>query len=137
MGQSFAESGSPSDREIKWRQYATWVDLYKFYLDIVLKTVVFYYAITGGIISFYFANRGLQGLKFSLLFPSLMGLGFMIIFISGAILLGWTRKDIFAIRDYFKLLAAPDVVPLIVVLVVFSFLFLAVVGAMGWLFWFS
>lgn len=47
----------PSEREILWRDYALSADLYKFYLDLVVKVNVFYYAITGGIASFCFAQQ--------------------------------------------------------------------------------
>jgi hypothetical protein len=31
--------------EILWRQYAQFVELYKFYMDLILKLNVFYYAV--------------------------------------------------------------------------------------------
>jgi hypothetical protein len=39
--------------ELLWRQYALSVDLYKFYMDLVVKFNVFYYAVTGAILSFF------------------------------------------------------------------------------------
>ncbi len=42
--------------ELLWREYQLGVDLYKFYLDLVIKAIVGYYAITGGILSFYDAS---------------------------------------------------------------------------------
>jgi hypothetical protein len=37
--------------ELKWRQYALLVDLYKFYLELSLKFNLFFYAVTGGMMS--------------------------------------------------------------------------------------
>lgn len=43
---------NPTDRELLWRQYNLWLDLYKFHLDLVLKANAFFYLITGGILTF-------------------------------------------------------------------------------------
>jgi hypothetical protein len=37
--------------ELKWRQYALLVDLYKFYSELSLKFNLFFYAVTGAIMS--------------------------------------------------------------------------------------
>jgi hypothetical protein len=47
----------PSEVELLWRQYELQVELYKQYLDLVLRFNVFYYAITGGILSFFFSRE--------------------------------------------------------------------------------
>ena len=54
------------DRELLWRQYQLHVDLYKHYLDMTLKFNTFYYAITGGIVSFYFSRADLPLMIWSL-----------------------------------------------------------------------
>ena len=71
------------DRELLWRQYQLNVDLYKGYLDLIVKINVFYYAITGAILSFYFANQN-DLTKLSLLLPLLMSVTLGVFFIVGA-----------------------------------------------------
>ena len=40
------------DKDILWKQFSLYVDLYKFYMDITMKVNLFYYGITGAILSF-------------------------------------------------------------------------------------
>jgi hypothetical protein len=52
-----ADGGVTMDpEELKWRQYALLVDLYKFYLELFLKFNIFFYAVTGAIMSVYLAK---------------------------------------------------------------------------------
>ena len=54
--------------------------LYKFYLDLVLKAAVFLFAITGGISSYYLANRDAEPLlAYSLFLPIVVNAGFSLI----------------------------------------------------------
>src|SRR4051794_35533121 len=50
------KDSSPTRTELMWREYQAGVDLYKFYVEVVIKVLIGYYAITGGILSFYFAK---------------------------------------------------------------------------------
>ena len=61
-------AGDPSEREILWRDYALSADFYKFYVEIAVKLNVYYYAITGGIASFCFAQRQVAYAKWA--FPA-------------------------------------------------------------------
>jgi hypothetical protein len=61
------------DRELLWRQYQLNIDLYKGYLELIVKINVFYYAITGAILSFFFSNQN-HLTKFSLLLPLFMSI---------------------------------------------------------------
>ena len=112
--------------EILWGQYKQNIDLYKFYMDLIVKFNVFYYAVTGAIVSFFFANQGIPDIKYSLLLPIIMSLAFASFFIYGAILMRYLRKDVFTIRDKLKLKAAPDVGVLSVLLYIFSVIFILV-----------
>jgi hypothetical protein len=47
--------------ELKWRQYALLVDLDKFYLDLFLKSNIFFYAVTGAIMSVYLTKLDSAG----------------------------------------------------------------------------
>jgi hypothetical protein len=95
--------------ELLWKQYQQNVDLYKFYLDLLIKFNVFYYAVTGAIISFVLAHS-------------------TAFFIYGAVLMGIPRRETFAIRDALGLKAAPDLCVLTVMLIMFSLICLLVAG---------
>jgi len=47
-------------RNALWKQYEISVDLYKHYLKLAIEINVFYYAITGAIVSYYFAHWSLK-----------------------------------------------------------------------------
>jgi hypothetical protein len=119
-----------SGSELLWRQYNLHVDLYKFYLDIALKMNVFFYLITGGILSFYLANSNERLLKYSFLLPIILSIAFGVVFIYGSILMSVIREDIFRIRDRLNLEAAPDVRVLSVILRVFAGVFFIVAASM-------
>jgi len=70
------------DRELLWHQYQMNVDLYKGYLDLVVKINVFYYDITGAIVSFYFSNASEPLIKWSLLLPLLMSIALGVFLLS-------------------------------------------------------
>ena len=119
-----------SERELLWRQYNLNIDLYKFYLDIALKVNAFFYVITGGILTFYFANSNERLIQYSLLLPIILSIAFGGVFIYGSILLSITREDIFSIRDKLNLETAPDVHVLAVLLRVFAIIFFVVAASM-------
>jgi len=96
-------------REILLKQYQTHIDLYKHYLDLSLKVNIFYYAVTGAILSFYFTNPYNSNIiRYSLLLPFLMSLLFAAIFIYSSNILKVTRNDVFKIRDWLGLRTAPE-----------------------------
>jgi hypothetical protein len=59
------------------------IDIYKFYLSIIIQMNLFYYGITGAILSFYFLHSEISYLKYSLLLPIIFSVGLIAIFISG------------------------------------------------------
>lgn len=69
-------SSSPSETELLWRHYALHVDLYKHYLDLIVKYSIFHYGITGGILSFFFSQSQKTVLRYSLILPMVMSLFF-------------------------------------------------------------
>lgn len=119
--------------EILWKQYQQNVDLYKFYMDLVIKFNLFYYAVTGGIVSFYFANSHIENIKYSLLLPLLISISFSGFFIYGAILMKHLRKEVFEIRDKLSFSAAPDVGVLSVLLCIFSTIYIVISICLGYL----
>ena len=117
--------------DLLWRQYQQNVELYKFYMELTVKFNVFYYAVTGAVFSFFFANTSLPNIKYSLLLPLLMSIAFAIFFVYGAILTRVLRQETFNIRDALRLQAAPDVGVLSVLLYIFAVVFLAVAIGCG------
>lgn len=92
------------DRELLWKRYSLHVDLYKFYFDLVVKLNMFYYGITGALISYYFtsgSNRTISEL--SLIFPLLMGIGLVIFFMFGDRTLKISLEDIEDLADRMEL----------------------------------
>ncbi len=122
--------------DLAWKQYSQHVELYKFYLDMVIKLNTFYYAITGAILSFYFAQRNqIPDVKYALLLPLFMSIGLSVIFIYGAILMKVLRQEVFEIRDELDLRAAPDLGVLSWFLGVFSIIFIGVALGCAYLLW--
>ena len=124
----------PTDRELLWRQYKTHIDLYKSYLDLVIKFNVFYYAITGGILSYFFTNKAEPLMKWSLLLPFLMSLMFGGFFLFGASLAKVSREEVFSIRDALGFETAPELQVLVVLLRIFGSLCLIMAVALATLF---
>jgi hypothetical protein len=123
------------ERELLWRQYSQNVDLYKFYMELAIKFNAFYYAITGAIFSFYFANSAIPNIKYSLTLPLVMSVGFTAAFVYGAIIMRVLRDEVFAIRDSLKLIAAPDIGVLSIFLYIFSLVFSVVAIGCVYLLW--
>ena len=120
-------------QDLLWKQYQMYIDLYKHYLELVIKFNIFYYVVTGGIISFYFSKLNIPLIKYSLLFPFLMSICFSIIFIYGAYINGVTREDVFNIRDQLNLETAPELNVLTFILIVSAILFIIVALGLGYL----
>jgi hypothetical protein len=125
------------NKEILWRQYQQHIDTYKFYLDIVVKLMGFYFAISGAIISFYASNSGAENIKLALFLPLIMGAGLLIFFSIGAVLSLVTRSDVFEIRDSLGLQVAPETGVLTLLLAIFSVVLFVCVGGLGYVLWCS
>ena len=124
-------------RELLWKQYELNVGLYRSYLELALKVNLFYYAITGAILSFYFSHPQETPLKYALAFPLLMSIALGVFFLYGASLAKVTRKELFNIRDALKLRSAPEVNVLITFLRIFAVLFFLVALSLLWLLCFN
>ena len=116
----------PTDRELLWRQYSLWLDLYKFHLDIVLKANAFFYLITGGILAFYFAHPEQRLIKWSLLLPIFMSLALAFAFAFGARLVVMKSTILFDITHQLNFKTPPDLNVLTVLLGVGAALFFVV-----------
>ena len=107
--------------------------LYRFYLELALKINLFYYAITGAILSFCFAHTNEPLIRLSLLLPFVMSLAFGVSFVYCASLASHTREALFCIRDTLNLQTVPEVQVLIVFLRIFALLFFLVTATLAWL----
>lgn len=96
-------------------------------MDLVINLNTFYYAITGAIFSFYFANTTNPDVKYAVILPLAMSAGFLLFFIYGAVLMLDLRRDTFSIRDALGLKIAPDLGVLSVFLCIFSIVFIIVI----------
>ena len=123
----------PTNNELLWKQYSMWVDLYKFYVDITIKINIFYYAITGAMLSFYFSRIDHSLIKYSLLLPIAMSLALAGLSITGIKLLEISRSEVFSIRDKLGLGSAPEFRILSYILGTFGGLFVFVAFALGYL----
>jgi hypothetical protein len=99
---------SLGDRELLWRQYNLWVDIYKFHMDLVLKANAFFYLITGGILSYYFAHTDQRLIKWSLLLPAFMSLVLAVAFAYGARLVALKSKGLTHITMDLNFRTGPD-----------------------------
>lgn len=122
-----------NNSDLLWKQYQLNIDLYKGYLELALRINIFYYAITGAIISYYLKTPDVTQLKFSLVLPLLMSVAFGVFFIIGAILARVPRIETFRIRDKLGLMAAPEIGVLIILLYIFAALMFLVAVGLLWL----
>jgi hypothetical protein len=123
------------DKEIRWRQYQQHIDTYKFYLDLVVKLMGFYFAISGAIVSYYSTHAASEHAELSLYLPLIMGIGLFVFFSIGAYLSLITRGDVFELRDSLGLWVAPETGVLTMLLTIFSIVILLCVSGLGYVLW--
>jgi len=125
------------NKEILWKQYQQHIETYKFYLDIVVKLVAFFFAIAGAMLSFYFANVNNESAKLALYLPWLMALGLLVFFSVGSILSMVTRQDVFNLRDKLELEVSPELGVLTLLLVIFAIVMLSCVVGLSHVLWYT
>src|SRR4051794_40109586 len=86
-------------QDLLWKQYELHVELYKFYLELVLKANTFFFAITGAILSYYFTHLAFPRIRLALVLPLVMNVALAGIFLYGVVLLRPVRNEMFRIRD--------------------------------------
>lgn len=135
------EKLSCRQEDLLCKQYETLVDLYKFYLTLALNTNIFSYAITGGILSFYFKEQAtiaeqqivqnVDILQFSLVLPIIYSILFGFLSFRGSYLLKKNVQDhIYKICESIKLLKAPDMGTAVIFLRISSIIYFCVAIAM-------
>ncbi len=124
-----------ADTELLWKQYEQHISTNKFYLDMLIKLMTMFFAVSGAMLSFYFTQTEVEEAKLALYLPLLMSAGLCIFFSLGAYLSTITREDVFKIRDQLSLDVSPELGVLTLLLLIFSVItFLAMVG-LGYLVW--
>lgn len=77
----------PVDKtELLWRQYELTAKMFKFYIATTLKINIFYYAITGAILSYYFTHTNQPHVKLALALPFCMSFLLAVLFVIGGVL---------------------------------------------------
>ncbi len=104
-----ADQAIAATRKLQWREYEVQIDLYKHYMDMLMKVNAFFYIITGGVLSFYFLNYGKPFVRYALLFPILISFVLGAIFFYGASKWGRVVKLIRGAIDSLDLVKAPDI----------------------------
>jgi hypothetical protein len=76
---------SVRDNKQAWKSLEIDIDLYKFYIQTLLKAAGFIFAVTGAIVSFYLSdvNHGNSLRLYSLVFPFLLNAGFCFVCFRG------------------------------------------------------
>jgi hypothetical protein len=83
----WADSDAAIDPDsVLWKQYMVYVDLFKLYVDSAWRPCVWFYAITGVLLSFYVDHLSSDQsyLPYALLLPVLFSAGFCVVYLRGA-----------------------------------------------------
>jgi len=113
------------DKDLLWKQYQLHIDLYKHYLDLVVKFNVFYYAITGAFLSYYFSHLASPFVKWSLIFPIAMSVFFAWVFYKGARVVNYVDDEVMFICTTFGF-TQPEVYMLTYTLIATGSLFVVI-----------
>jgi hypothetical protein len=72
--------------EFKWKEYALYIEHFRYYLEITLKTNIFFYVSTGGVVGFYLStsSEAKGTVKYFFLLPIFVGTALTGMFIYGA-----------------------------------------------------
>jgi hypothetical protein len=119
-----------------WKQYDQHIVSYKFYLEILVKLMTMYFAVSGAMLSFYFTKVDISTAKLALYLPWLMSVGLFIFFSIGAYLSTITRKDVFNLRDQLELAVSPELGVLTMLLVIFAIITLSCGAGLSYVLWF-
>ena len=118
--------------EVKWNDFKMNVDLHRSYLDLAVKINMFYYAITGAILSFHFTNTDSDMAKYALILPVLLSIGLSVLFIWSAFLAQNLRAHIRSTAKDLGLSAYPEGVVLVLICWIFGIVLVIVSLALIW-----
>lgn len=84
-----------SDKELLWKRYELSISAYLKYLDFVLRLNLFYYGITGALVSFYFTKNGNNTLiEYSLILPIVFSIGIIALCVFASKTLKVSKEEI-------------------------------------------
>ena len=126
--------GNMSEKEFLWKQYDQMVELYKFYFGVSIQLYLLFYGITGGILTFYFANINIDTIRYSLLLPVAMSIVFGTLLFYGSTLLRVLSEQVETIAETLNLSVFPDTSVLILFFRISSIIFACVAIAILYLF---
>ncbi len=115
-----------NDKELLWKEYELNINTYRGYLELALKVNVFYYAITGAIVTYYFAHHDQPLIRLALVFPLVTSVFFASLFGVGAYLSKNTRRDTRELGTQLGFKVIPELGVLTLFLAIFAALMLLV-----------
>jgi hypothetical protein len=71
---------APSPAESLWRQYNSFLSLYRFYISSLIKLNTLHYAVAGAILSFYLLHSNTPALRLALALPLVFSITLVILF---------------------------------------------------------
>ena len=118
--------------EIKWNDFKMNVDLHRSYLDLAINLNMFYYAITGAIVSFHFANSASPTAKLALILPVILSIGLTVFFFWSAKLAHNLRFHIKSTAEELGLKCYPEGIVLVLLCIIFGTVLGVVSVALIW-----
>lgn len=107
---------SPEEWQRLTEDYDRLIEMYKFYVGTVLNANAFYYAITGGVVTYFLANSEMRLIEYSLLLPLLLTFILAALSWRGAAMCAVLRQAIFDVADKLNLDVVPETDALIIFL---------------------
>lgn len=103
-----AGSFPPPDKEATLKQHQMIVDLYKFYFEMLLKFLIFYYAVTGAILSFYLSQPNVGFMRYALVLLIFLSVVFGVFSFWGAYRVGPLSNEILRVTSILGSEVYPD-----------------------------
>ena len=123
------------NKEYLWKEYDQAIGLYKFYFSLTLQIYIFFYGITGGIVTFYFANKNIAYVQYSLILPMIMSFLIAFLFAYGSKLISVVGNQINHLAKKLNVYAYPNTSVLKIFFIFSSILFVSTGIAMIYLIW--
>lgn len=120
--------------DIKWNDFKQAVELHRNYLELAMKLNMFYYAITGAILSFYFTHTEMPMAKFALGLPIVLSVALAVVFLWSAFMAQRLRMHIRNTARELGLATAPEGIVLVMICVIFGAMLTLVFLALLWFF---
>lgn len=118
--------------EIEWNNFKMSVELHRSYLDVAIKLNMFYYAITGAILSFHFSKGTPEVSQYSLYLPLLLSIGLAVFFLWSARLAWHLRNSISTSAKTLGLQFKPEGIVLVLLCLIFGIVLSIVSAGLAW-----